>query len=112
MLPVMFRIYLRMQSPPGKRDELLNVLKLLLNPISVIPGCLQCRLYEDTLETGTFLVVEDWQKQEDLVLRIKTGHFKKLLTVMELSDSPPEIRCESISSNSGIEFIEAFVHDN
>ncbi len=101
-----------MQSPLAKQEELLNVLKRLLNPISVVPGCLQCRLYEDALETGSFLVVEDWQTREDLVHRLKTAHFQKLLTVMEMSDSPPEFRCEKISNTSGIEMIEAFVHDN
>lgn len=105
----MYRLSLKMQSPPGKREELFNVLKLLINPVSAIPGCLQCRLYEDTLQSGIFLIVEDWKTREDLVGQLETENFKKLMMVIEMSDTPPEIRCEDMQNNGGIAMIEALI---
>jgi quinol monooxygenase YgiN len=105
----MYRLSLKIESPPGKQKEVFNILKLLIAPVSVSPGCLQCRLYEDTLEDGIFLIVEDWQTREDLVRQLDTENFKKLMMVIEMSAAPPEIRCEQIHNKSGIASIEALM---
>ena len=106
----MFMISLKISSPSGRRDELLKALKLLMNPVAVAPGCLQCRLFEDTSVMGSFMIVEEWQTQDDLVRHIKTDHFRRLLMVIEMSSTPPEVRCEKILNVNGIETIEALVN--
>ena len=105
----MFMISIHISSPPQKRTELFNTLKLLINPVSVAPGCRQSRLFEDTSKTGSFMIVEEWLTRDDLVRRMKTDEFKKLLTVIEMSSTPPEIRCEKIFNANGIETIDALI---
>ena len=106
---MMFMISLKISSSPERRDELLNALKLLINPVTVAPGCIQCRLFEDTSETGSFMIIEEWQTRDDLVRRLKTDHFRRLLTVLEMSSTPPEVRCEKVLNVNGIETIDALV---
>lgn len=96
---------LKTKALPEKRETLFSALKLLINPMEVAPGCLQCRLFEDTSETGIFLISEEWRTRDDLVHRIRTDHFKKLLTVIELSSTLLAVRCEKIRNANGIETI-------
>ena len=101
----MYLMSLKISSPPARRVELLNALKLLKNPVAVTPGCLQCSVLEDTSDRGSFLIVEEWQTRNDLVRHLKTDYFRKLLTIIEMSDTPPEVRCEKILNKNGIETI-------
>ena len=105
----MFMISLKISSLPGKRDELLNALKLLINSVTVAPGCIQCRLFEDTADPGNFMIFEEWQTRDDLICRLKTDHFRRLLTIAEMSNKPPEVRCEKIQNDNGIETIKALI---
>ena len=107
----MFMISLKISSSPDRRSELFNTLKLLISPVSVTPGCIQCRLFEDTSEIGCFMVIEEWQTREDLVRRLKSDHFRRLLTVLEKSSTPPEVRCEKILNVNGIETIDALLQN-
>ena len=93
----MFMLSLKLSSPPGKRSELLKSLKLLTSPVVVEPGCLTCRVYEDTTSHGDFLIIEEWHNRADLTRHLKSGLFKKLLAVTEVSYSTPQIRCEEMN---------------
>lgn len=105
----MLQLSLKISSPPGKRSELLKSLKLLTGPVAVEPGCLMCWVYEDSRAQGDFLIIEEWQSRKDLIRHLKTTHFKKLLTVAEVSSSVPQIRCEELVNSSGFEFIQTLM---
>lgn len=57
------------------------------------------------------MIVEEWQTRKDLVRHLKTDHFRKLLTIIEMSTTPPEVRCEKISNSNGIEIIEGLINN-
>ena len=108
----MFMLSLKISSPPGKRSELLKSLKLLTSPVVVEPGCLTCRVYEDTKSRGDFLVIEEWHNQDDLTKHLKTALFRKLLAVTEISDSTPQIRCEQVNNSDGVKYIQSLMDGN
>ena len=106
----MFILSLKISSPPGRRAELLKTLKLLTSPVVVMPGCVMCRLYEDTNVRGDLLIVEEWQTRESIISYLKTDHFKKILTVTELSSACPQIRCEELTNQNGVEAIRTLMN--
>ena len=108
----MIMLSLKISSPPGKRSELLKSLKLLTSPVVVEPGCLTCLVYEDTKSLGDFLVIEEWQNQDDLAKHLKTALFKKLLAVTEISSSAPQIRCEEVNNTDGVKYIQSLMDGN
>ena len=108
----MFMLSLKISSPPGKRSELLKSLKLLTSPVVVEPGCLTCRVYEDTKSRGDFLVIEEWHNQDDLTKHLKTTLFRKLLAVTEVSHSTPQIRCEEMNNADGVNYIQLLMDGN
>ena len=108
----MFMLSLKISSPPGKRSELLKSLKLLTSPVEVEPGCLTCRVYEDSKLRGDFLVIEEWQNQDDFTKHLKTTLFRKLLALTEISYSVPQIRCEEVNNKDAVKYIQTLMDAN
>ena len=105
----MMLLSLKISSPPGKRSELLQSLKLLTSPVVVEPGCLTCQLYEDATSQGDFLIIEEWHNRDDLTKHLKSPLFRKLLAVTEVSDFTPQIRCEEVNNTDGIKYIQSLM---
>jgi quinol monooxygenase YgiN len=92
---------------PMQRREVLDVLRSLMSPTRVEPGCLECHLYEDVTAEGLFLFVEDWATPEDFERHLRTESYRLLLLVMELSAVPPEVHFHVVSRTMGMEAIHA-----
>jgi quinol monooxygenase YgiN len=92
---------------PEQRQGALDVLRSLMSPTRVEPGCLDCRLYEDVTAEGVFTLVEDWATLADLKRHLRTEAYRLLLMVMELSAAPPEVRFHMVSRTMGMEAIHA-----
>jgi quinol monooxygenase YgiN len=90
-----------------QRQGLLDVLRSLLNPTRVEPGCLDCRLFEDVTTEGVLTLVEDWATPTDFERHLRSENYRLLLMAIELSAVPPEVRFHEVSSTLGIEAIHA-----
>ena len=97
---------LRMAIPVQKRDEVLKILKSMVARNQAQPDCVFCRICEDVLEDNVLQFEEMWRSEEefDRYLRSDTDH--KVLLVLEMALKQPEIRCDTISSSTGIETSE------
>ena len=92
---------------PVQRDGVLDVLRSLMHPMRVEPGCLDCRLYEDVTTEGVFTLVEDWATPEEFERHLRTEAYRLLLMVMELSAVAPQVRFHVVSRTMGMETIHA-----
>ena len=49
---------IRMRIPPRKRDEALRILRSTAEGNRILPGCLNCRIYEDLQEENVIMFEE------------------------------------------------------
>jgi hypothetical protein len=54
-------------------------------------GRRSARFFREADESGGLLLMEEWETPEDLARHIRTPSFRRLLAVLELSGTPPEV---------------------
>lgn len=101
---------LRMIVRSERRSDLLETIRGMLEPARVERGCLSYRLYEDVEDRNTFLLLEEWETQEDLESHIRTDNHRRLLSLMDLLSEQPELRFNTVSHTAGMELIEDVRH--
>ena len=97
---------LRMLVRPERRSDLLATMRGMLEPARVERGCLSYRLYEDIEDRNAFILVEEWDTQDNLDNHIRTDNQRKLLTLMDLLRQQPELRFSNVTHPAGMELIE------
>ncbi len=98
---------IRMTVPQGKRQEMLQTVSTLSGTVRKERGCLACDFYIDTENTDAFLLMEEWDTQEDFERHVRTTAFSTLLGAMTLLYERPDVRINSVSDRAGMEKIKA-----
>lgn len=96
---------LRMDFIPEKLSEAVHILHSNIERTLAKSGCLGCSVYEDTNKQH-IVYEEKWRNDEDLQRHLRSEDYQKVLLVMEMAITPPEIRFDTIISSSGVETIE------
>ncbi len=97
---------IRMKIPSQKRGDALKILRSIVEGNRILPGCLCCRIYEDLQEDGVIMYEEMWKSEEELENHLRSEEYRKVLLVMEMSLSHPEVAFNTVTSSTGIETIE------
>ncbi len=97
---------LKMIVQPERRNDLLETMMGMLEPARVERGCLSYRLYEDVENRNTFVLLEEWETQEDLERHISKSSQRRLLALMDLLSEQPELRFNTVSHTAGMDLIE------
>ena len=103
----MIIVILRMVVKPEKREDLMKTVRGILEPTRVENGCIDYNFYQDVEDNNTFVILEEWETQQDLERFIRSENYRRLLTAMELLAEPPEIKINAISYTAGLEAIKA-----
>ena len=96
---------LRIVTLPQSRAEVVRTLAAQLGPTSVQPGCLRCDLYHDVENQGAITLVEDWESQTELNLRLRSEEYRSVLVAIELSQEPPVIHFDTVIGRAGLEIV-------
>ena len=102
----MIFVTLRMIVRPERRSDLLETMRGMLEPARVERGCMSYCLYEDVEDRNIFVLLEEWETQEDLERHIRTDNHLRLLTLMDLLSEQPEWRFNTVSHTAGMDLIE------
>ena len=97
----------RIRVPAQHRRDFLDSARLILGPTEVQPGCISCRLYQELGDPDAVLFVEEWKSREELDRHIKSDRYRIILSLMELSSGPPEVKLNTLLKTEGLEAIEA-----
>ena len=97
---------LRMIVRAERRRDLLETMRGALEPARVERGCLNYRLYEDVEDRNAFVLLEEWETQQDLERHIRTDNQRRLLALMDLLSEQPEWQFNTVSHTVGMDFIE------
>ena len=96
---------LRMIVRPERRSDLLEAMRGMLEPVRVERGCKSYRLYEDVENRNAFVLLEEWETQEDLERHISKDNQRRLLSLMDLLSEQPELRFNTVSQTVGMDLI-------
>ena len=97
----------RILTTPQSLTEVIRTLTAQLGPTRVQPGCLRCDLYRDVENQGAITLVEEWESQTDLDLRLQSENYRAVLGAIELSQGPPGMRFDTVHARAGLEVIES-----
>jgi quinol monooxygenase YgiN len=97
----------KIKVAPEKRDTVLEILYSLLEPIRVIPGCVNCNLYQDLENKNVLCYSEIWQSQMALYRHIISDLYQNILFAMDMGNEPPEIEFNAVTNSFGMEIIES-----
>ena len=103
----MIIVTLRMKVSSNRRKDFLDSARLFTGPTKVQPGCISCNFYQDLNDPDAILFVEEWDSRSSLDEHIKSDSYRIVLSMMELSNEPPDIKLNIVSKTEGLEAIEA-----
>ena len=102
----MVQVSLRMRIPHTKWGEVAEFLTDFARRTRYEPGCLESRVYQDVEQKRGVLLEELWKDPDQLERHLRSSEFQKLILVMELSVTPPEVSFRTVTRSTGIETIE------
>lgn len=92
---------LRILTASRSRAEVVRTLAAQLEPTRVQPGCRKCDLYQDVENPEAITLVEEWESQADLVLRLRSEDYRAVLAAIELSQEQPVIHFDTVTRRTG-----------
>ena len=98
---------MRISISQAPEDRLGDALELLVGPIRVQPGCLECRLLKPLPTEERMYVLACWETQRDLIRHLQSDSYKRLLLLMELSAGPPVVEFFNVLEIRGLDLVEA-----
>jgi quinol monooxygenase YgiN len=102
----MIHATIRIPLPSRKAGEAVEILSSVAERTRVQPGCISCRVYQDAQEKHVVMIEEVWAGQEELERHLRSSEYRRVLLVVEMAFTEPEIRFISFSRSSGVEAIE------
>lgn len=97
---------LRIPVSARNKSEVTRLLRSLIEPTRVETGCTDCRLYQEQKNPNVLAWVEEWQTREDLDQHLRSPAFTKILAALDMADTQPEIRFDTVVETSGMQLIE------
>jgi len=98
---------LRIVTAPRSRAGVIRALATQLGPTRVQQGCSRCDLYQDLENGDVITLVEEWESQAALGLRLGSEEYRSVLAAIELSREQPMIHFDTIIQRAGLEVIVA-----
>ena len=96
---------LRIVPAPKSRAEVIRTLAAQMGPMRVQPGCLRCDLYRDVEDPGAITLVEEWDSQAELDLRLRSEEYRAVLAAIELAQEEPVIHFDTVIRRAGLEIV-------
>ena len=102
----MIQAKLKINIAPRKIDEALQILRAIVERTRAETGCIGCSVYHDTENENLIVFEEKWMSDGDLQRHLRSEDYQKVLLLMEMAITQPEIRFDTITSSGGVEIIE------
>ncbi|MBI2882382.1 MAG: antibiotic biosynthesis monooxygenase [Candidatus Methylomirabilis oxyfera] len=87
------RVVARVVARSGKVEELLALLRGLVEPTRREPGCVTYELLQNTADPTDFTFVEEWSSEADLDAHLQSPHLRHArVRLPDLAVADPDIR--------------------
>jgi len=101
----MIEAMLRVKALPGKRKEALEILRSLQKPLKLKHDCMECEIYESYGEVDWILYLEKWRTKEAMFRHIQSDLYRRLLSVMDLTEESPQLSFQELGEAKGMELV-------
>jgi len=88
-----------------KQKEFIQSFQDLMKKIRKDNGCMSCYLVRDIEDENIFLLIEEWETQEDLFRHFRSDYFGTLSGALHLLSKKTEMKIHTVSSTQGIETV-------
>jgi quinol monooxygenase YgiN len=102
----MLIVTLRIKVPRDQRNIILDAARRIVGPTEVQPGCVSCRFYQDIDDSDAVFLVEEWKTRKDFDRRLNSQEYRIILSLVDMSEIPPEFKLSKISKTEGLEALE------
>lgn len=89
------------------RAQLIELLRSVLDLGRVCPGRLGCWLSDEDSLQNLIIYAEHWETEEALHEHIRSDLYRRLLSAIELSDRPPDVKFYYATQTRGFDLIES-----
>jgi quinol monooxygenase YgiN len=100
------RSTIRIRIPVEKESAALDILSSITEQVQYEPSCISCQIYRSVNEPHAIMIEELWDTRENLRRHLRSDTYRLILLVIEMAESLPEIRFDSIIRSQGFELIE------
>ena len=109
---VMIVSLIELRPSPGKRAEILELLRYSADHVGTKAGALGSRVYEGNNGEETILYVERWRREEDFRQHVQSNLYLGVLTALDLAMDRREVNFYEVSDTKSMEFIVAVRNSN
>ena len=101
----MMIVILRLSVPPHTTSHVIDLFESYRGPVSVQPGCRSTHLYTHFAKLGDFVLIEEWNSPEALHSHVRSDDFRKVLALMDLAATAPDLSFLTVSSARGFDLV-------
>ena len=101
----MILVVTRMKVLSEKRMELSQAIASLSGSIRMEKGCRRCDFCQSMEDENSLFLLEEWDTRENLMVHLKSDHFKVLRGAMNLLSEPYEMMFHTAFHPEGMEGI-------
>jgi quinol monooxygenase YgiN len=106
MFSTRVRMMIEWLVPLGQTGAMTMTLHSLAADTRAMHGCVGCSVSADIGKRGTVRYAEEWQTEDDLRRRLRSGAFGYLAALMEDANEPPRIEFTLAQGTRGLDFVE------
>jgi len=96
---------IRITASDDPNNEIVRVLRSLIEPTRVERGCNSCGLYKDLHDPSIIIWVEEWNTQDNLERHVRSPQYKKILAAFDMSKAQPDMRFNTVVETKGMQLI-------
>jgi len=88
------------------RPEVLRILRILMGHATAKAGCAGFCLSQDLTNPDELTISGRWLTRDDLDEHVRSSDYRLLLTVIDLSEVPPEISFDDLEHIGGLDLVQ------
>jgi quinol monooxygenase YgiN len=89
------------------KPEVLRTLRVFMGHATAKVGCAGFWIFQDVTNPVTLTICDRWVTREDLDAHIRSAEYRLLLTVIDLSVTPPDISFDGLEHLGGLDLVHA-----
>jgi len=97
----------RLVISPQERPEVLRILRVFMGHTTARTGCAGFSVSQDLTNHEVITISDRWVTRDDLDAHVRSAEYRLLLTVIDLSVTPPEISFDELQHLGGLDLVHA-----
>ena len=100
------------QPLSGKEKEALDILKSIQELLRLKSSCISSSIFQSCDNSNSILYLECWKSRDVFQRHIQSDLYRRILAVMELSESPPDVQFVECAQSEGLDLVASLRQGN